>query len=135
MQYAYWAFPSNDPAINALRRKVRHGSEANHPELVRIWLDAEDAHLTEHSPEQRWQLQCAIFKLLLDTFADDLVPSHWRCLCLDHLYLPLGELSRRANSGTQQQQLRELRHEMRVTSQYFNPANSRPTTTTRKHAT
>ncbi|MCJ8298400.1 MAG: hypothetical protein MJK13_05600 [Pseudomonadales bacterium] len=103
-------FPSfhiQDPAINSLRRKIRQGLEADNPSLIALWLSMEEVEFNDQH-ELRWPLYLAQYKLLLDTFADDLIVKHWRITCLNNICKPLSH----------------LQHELRVTSLYFQYALS-----------
>ena len=119
-------FPSfhiQDPAINSLRGKIRQGLEADNPSLIALWLSMEEVEL-DYQHELRWPLYLAQYKLLLDTFADDLIVKHWRITCLDNICIPLSNLQRLVVSRQQTEQLRKLQHELRVTSHYFQYALS-----------
>ncbi|MGB1239151.1 MAG: hypothetical protein ACPG4U_13120 [Pseudomonadales bacterium] len=107
-----------DPAINNLRQKIRHGSEADNPSLIAMWLSMEELEFARHRG-LRWALYCAQFRLLLDAFADDLVASHWRALCLDNIYRPLCSLQRQAFCEGRKAHIMRLQYELRITSQYF----------------
>lgn len=55
-----------------------------------------------------WRAQEAIFRLLLDTAADQALPWHWRCLCLDHAYRPLWALRSLATDTSSRRRLQSL---------------------------
>ena len=111
-----------EPALDLLREKVRHAREPDNPQLLRLWFELEDAALENGSRDERWQVHVAEFRLLLETFADDLLPRHWRTLCLDNITRPLAELSRLAGQDDRQSELRQLMQELRVVSRFFCPA-------------
>lgn len=114
-------FQHQDPAINALREKVRYATEEDNPGLVLLWLSAEETSLNNDIDAARALFQ-AQYQLLLDTLADDLIPSHWRLWCLDNIYRPLQGLSRLAGTAKQQAHLRSLLVELRLTTQYCRTA-------------
>ncbi|MCL2913898.1 hypothetical protein L2725_08835 [Shewanella corallii] len=114
-------FQHQDPAINALREKVRYATEEDNPGLVLLWLSAEETSLNNDMEAARVLFQ-AQYQLLLDTLADDLNPPHWRLWCLDNIYRPLQGLSRLASTARQQAHLRNLLVELRLTTQYCRTA-------------
>jgi hypothetical protein len=118
MYQNYPAFKTHDPAINNLRRKIREGLEADNPSLISLWLTMEEVEFAKKR-ELRWSLYLAQFKLLLETFADDLIVGHWRAICLDNIYKPLSGLQRLAFNQPQHDQIRLLQHELRATSHFF----------------
>lgn len=122
MPHAFYAFTIHDPAIDQLRYKIRYGSEPDNPQLLHLWFDMETATLENEDVGERWQLCIAEFRLLLDAFADDIIPTHWRRLCLDHIHRPLSELNRLATNTHQQLELKRLLQELRITSHFFDPA-------------
>ena len=111
-------FDSQDPAINVLRHKIRHGEEVDNPSLVLIWFSMELAFMgaCKHAA---WSLHVAEYRLLLDTLADDILEGHWRLWCLDNIYKPLSALSRLVDTDIQKLELEKLFYELRVTSQFF----------------
>lgn len=118
MQEAFCSFSCHNPAIDRLCYKVRYGLEPDNPQLLALWFDMEQTQTIDNEDEQ-WLLHIAEFRLLLDTFADSIVPHHWRNLCLDHIYRPLSELGRLAKDAHQKSELNSLMHELRVISQFF----------------
>lgn len=113
-------FEHQDPAINVLRHKIRHGEEVDNPSLVLIWFSMEEA-TTSTCKQAAWSLYVAEYRLLLDTLSDDMLAGHWRLWCLDNIYKPLSALSRLVGSDEQKQELEKLFYELRVTSQFFKP--------------
>ncbi|GAA0821432.1 hypothetical protein GCM10009111_28420 [Colwellia asteriadis] len=111
-------FAVQTPAINALREKVRFASDANNPQVLMFWLNAEQALVVnaDHSCRQLYQAQ---FYLLLDAINDTLLPSHWRALCLDNIYQPLLALQRLSDCTDTKKQLRHLWLELNITRHYF----------------
>lgn len=114
----YSEFPLYTPAIERLRAKVRHGNNIDEPQLMQLWLESEQAlHYSARSIDD-WGLYQAQFHLLLDAFADELVPKQWRTLAIDTLHTPLGRLQRLAD-GPKEQDFRRLVHELQGHSHYF----------------
>ncbi|WLQ13044.1 hypothetical protein O5O45_25270 [Hahella aquimaris] len=111
-------FDTQEPAIRELRRKIRYATEADNPQLLSLWLSMEET-LAPACATSRWRLYAAEFRLLLDTLADDLIPNHWRTLCMDQIYRPLAALSRIADGEPRRRQLNELLYELRTTSHFF----------------
>lgn len=110
-----------DPAVALLREKVRYAHEPDNPQLLRRWFELEDATFGT-GVSDRWRLHVAQFRLLLDVFADDVLPAHWRTLCLDNIARPLAELSRLADDSERHRELQQLMRELRVVSHFFCPA-------------
>lgn len=106
--------------LSTIRNKIRFGKDPNNPMLIPLWLMQESdlcpsptQSISAH--RQHYEAQ---FRLLLETIVDELVPSHWRRLCLDHIYQPLGSLKRIANDEQSEQQVRNLMQELTVSSRY-----------------
>jgi len=101
-----------------LYRKIRNAENPNNPELIRQYLT--QTPLLEPNTKEACRAHLVKqFKLILDTVADDYLPAHWRCLCLDHIYLPLHALQRLADCKQSKRQLVLLSNELRVISHYF----------------
>ncbi|MCG7531187.1 hypothetical protein MHM98_07450 [Psychrobium sp. MM17-31] len=109
---------SHTTTLNQLRNTIRHGLEPEQPQLFQLWFSIEDEHI-ENTQVDAWHANINQFQLLLDTFADVIIPSQWRWQCLDHIQRPLIRLSRLVSNANQQQQLKQLLTELRVTSHYF----------------
>ena len=69
-----------------LRNKIRHGEEPDNPTLISLWLsfeeDYRDVNTGNSTLEDHYEKQ---FNLLLETVADELIPVHWRRVCLDNI--------------------------------------------------
>ena len=98
--------------------KVRHGTDPDNPilldELLRLPPIFDQLDL-----EVKRSYLVTQFNLLLDTFADDFLPSHWRRHCLDQIYLPMQRLEQLANCKKSRAQLLSLGYELRVTTNYY----------------
>lgn len=105
-----------------LKNKIRYALEPDNPNILYQYLsalpvdfyrynDKSLAHERNHYIEQ--------FHLLLETFSDDCLPSHWRCLCLDCINKPLFSLANLASCEQSLQQVKALHYELRVISHYF----------------
>lgn len=109
--------------VKILRHKVRFAATPNTPPLIQDWLDAENQCGPEHYNSTKAISNLRIkyesqFRLLLETIADDLIPSHWRCTCLDHIYKPLFELKQLADSEEADLYVQSLCHELFAISHY-----------------
>ena len=104
----------------SLRQKIRNAEEPDNPGLIRQFLD-----LPPTTNQNTKAVYCAHllaqFQLLLDTLADECLPPHWRCQCLDHIYIPLFSLQCMAECKQSKRQVLSLIHELRVTSHYLQP--------------
>lgn len=109
------------PFAKQLRQKIRHAQEPDNPTLLMTWFNLEESECARSSLEQQWQRYRSSVELLLDTFADDLNPAHWRVLCLDSLVRPLGCLQRLAKNDWQTRELHRLLQEVSTISHYFCP--------------
>lgn len=104
--------------LKHIRKTIRHGLKPEQPQLFQLWFNIEDEYVDDQQ-DSAWNANINQFRLLLDTFADVIIPPHWRWQCLDHIQRPLLRLSRSISSQSQQQQFRQLLTELRVTSHYF----------------
>lgn len=104
--------------IDNVRSKIRYAYEPDNPGLINLWLKMEEEN-APLCPLARWQLYVNESRLLLDVLADDLLPGHWRCLCLDYINRPLTALRRIAVTDDNRRQLNQLTYELRVTSHFF----------------
>ncbi|MGB3619823.1 MAG: hypothetical protein WBA20_00580 [Ketobacter sp.] len=82
------------------------------------FLSSHSFEITHSKNLHREQL-VAQFQLLMDTIADECLPPHWRCQCLDHVHIPLLALRRLADCRHSRAQVICFFHELRVTSHYF----------------
>lgn len=98
------------------------GTSPDNPLLLRHFLLAEPDN-TAHKEHQRAYYHDQ-FRLLMDTIADDCVPGHWRCICLDHVYLPLQAMQKLADGESCRRQLTRLYAELRIISHYFQASMS-----------
>lgn len=110
-------FDAQDQEIQRMRCQVRLGLCADNPACIMDWFRAEEQRVTGGAA--RWRLHLAQFRLLIDTFADDLVDTVWRDVCLDRIYYPLGVLSRLAETPEQRRDYLRCVDELRVVSHYF----------------
>jgi hypothetical protein len=116
-------FTIQTTAINSIRQKVRYAEDEDNPQLLSFWLMAEQTLLSgsdlNQDDAERWNMYQGQFRLLLDAVCDNLLPEHWRKLCLDNIYRPLTELSRISECDASKDRLRHMWLELNVTSQYF----------------
>ncbi len=121
MSFSY--FTIQTAAINSIRQKVRYAQDDNNPQLLTFWLMAEQSLFTSSNintdDDARWLMYQGQFRLLLDVICDNLIPEHWRQLCLDNIYRPLTELNRLSQCEDKKKRLRHLWLELNITSQYF----------------
>jgi len=105
--------------ITKLKSKIRHAEEPNNPGLIPLWLTLEEIEIgQEPSLRELRKNYESQFHLLLETVADELVPSHWRQVCLDNIYKPLTTLQRMINDDESRVRLSALMRELSVTSRY-----------------
>ncbi|WP_162628747.1 MULTISPECIES: hypothetical protein [Marinobacter] len=118
--------PGSTPFAQRLRTRIRHGLEPDNPALVMMWLDFEDNQCAGSPCDQQWRCYRDAVDLLLETFTDELNPSHWRVFCLDQLVRPLCCLQRLAGSDERHEELQGLLQEISTLSHFFCPSLSRP---------
>lgn len=102
--------------VQVLRKKVRSAAEADNPGLITHWLELDLCrHQGFKSRKEHYERQ---FRLLLDTIADELLPGHWRCCCLDNINRPLAELSRLSSRSEHQSYINRLQYELNMICHY-----------------
>lgn len=101
-----------------LYRKIRSAEDPDNPALILLFLEL-SLSLADNTVADKRRCLKVQFQLLLDTLADEHLPSHWRCQCLDNIYRPLRELQRIACCRESKQQVRLLMYELRIISCYF----------------
>ncbi|MBV1915517.1 MAG: hypothetical protein KUG72_09025 [Pseudomonadales bacterium] len=99
-----------------LCRKIRNAEAPDSPHLIQQFL-SEQPRLGLNKAVYRTHLESQ-FQLLLETLSDEYLPAHWRCQCLDYIYVPLKELHRLVNDKQSEQQVLFLARELRVISHY-----------------
>lgn len=109
--------PVRSMEIADIRHKIRWGEEPDNPLLIANWLAEENRGLEPTCDELRQHYESQ-FTLLLETFVDELVPAHWRCLCLDNIYRPLQSLKQISDSEQSNNQIQRLMRELAVQSHY-----------------
>ena len=116
-------FMSNDLydiSIEAIKNKIRHGTEPNNPALISLWLTKEgDLQQTLADKSELRLLFENQFRLLLETIVDDLVPNFWRRTCLDYVYRPLTSLKGISDSEQSVSHLRQLTYELSTKCRYI----------------
>lgn len=105
--------------LSQLRSKIRWGEEPNNPLLISRWLAQENsAHQAACSREYLRQCYESQFTLLLETLVDELIPAHWRCMCLDNIHRPLQSLKQISDTPQSNSQIQRLARELAVQSHY-----------------
>lgn len=101
----------------ALQHSIRSAKEPNNPSLINYWLEVDQCK-TGATFEQKRDHHERQFRLLLDTIADELLPGHWRCCCLDNIYRPLLELENLSSHPAYRRYTSKLRYELNMTCNY-----------------
>ena len=101
-----------------LHQKIRSAAEPNNPKIIDDFLSLR-AFETMHSTIQRREYLSTQFQLLLETIADECLPPHWRCLCLNRIHYPILALQQMADCVHSKRQVRLLMHELRMTSHFL----------------
>ena len=102
---------------NRLKSKVRFGHAPDAHHLFDEWmrLDESLSVETSHAKCRCYERQC---RVLLDAICDELVPTQWRCACLDQINKPLRKLLKLSKTDEQQRDYLGLTREIRVCSHY-----------------
>lgn len=107
--------------IVKLQHQIRYATSPDSPELIGVWLRmTQDASKTLSAKNRRAQHR-AEFRLLLDTYCDELLPTHWRDTCLNAINRPLVALNGLSQSADHQKEIKALLNELRVTSHFYYP--------------
>lgn len=105
--------------LKIIRNKIRNAQEPDNPTLISLWLAMEEQHQSDITFNCSLQSQYeSQFYLLLETIVDELIPTHWRRICLDNIYKPLGSLQRITNDEQSKQHLSQLFDELSVSCRY-----------------
>ncbi len=98
---------------------IRWGSRPNHPKILYAYLsDCEEAALVATPAVGREILNGAV-ELLVEVICDACVPFHWRALCLDNLYKPMGCLRRIATCSDDTLRVNKLAYEINLLTKFF----------------
>ena len=100
-----------------LKKNIRMGTMPNSPLILKNYLEI-PAKANSTLVEKRAHYE-EKFRLLIDTIADDCVVGHWRCLCLDHINMPLRTLQSLSNTPNSRRYVTGLYTELRAISNYF----------------
>lgn len=108
------------------REEIRYARQPDAPDLIDQWLKYE--HFNNLARAEQGcdgcpkQMQCELyrsqFQLLLDTVADELLPSHWREHCLNSIHRPLSGLKHLLKGAHDDTRLINLFYELSVTARY-----------------
>lgn len=105
--------------IETLRDKIRYGEEPDNPALIPLWFSIEESEQSTINPafflRSKYESQ---FYLLLEAVVDELIPAHWRRVCLDNIYKPLSSLQRLARDDDSKKRLSKLLHELSTSCRY-----------------
>lgn len=96
---------------------IRTAAEPDSPSLLTDWFELDQCDEQQSIQTQREHFESQ-FRLLLDTVSDELLPSQWRCTCLNNIYRPLKALNKLANSEQSTAELNKLFYELNVICNY-----------------
>jgi len=100
-----------------MRTTIRNASKPDAPHLIDEWLHFEQELLTSKGSHfSAYVDQC---RLLLETVCDELLPSYWRCSCLDALNKPLYHLKMHASSSDEMQTYSAFVNEIRMMTHFI----------------
>ncbi|BAN46752.1 hypothetical protein [Metapseudomonas resinovorans] len=91
--------------------RIRCALAPDDPWLLERFVSLSSQHF-RHGRAPAWRAQEVVFRLLLDTAADQALPWHWRCLCLDHAYRPLWALRSLATDTSSRKRLQGLQRRL-----------------------
>ena len=105
------------PNLQSLQHKVRYALEPDNPHLLHNFAILQIT-FARQSEDLRTPCLEALFRVLLDTAADEILPAHWRSQCFDSLHKPLSELWN--STGCDEHRCRVIRlcQEMTLIGQY-----------------
>lgn len=86
---------------------IRCGFFPNEPRVIPRYM-AQGRRMARSGHFCPWELAEHELGLLLDTVSDTVLPWHWRCVCLDHAWLPLRCLERQATDDARRERCRLL---------------------------
>ena len=104
--------------FNDLEQVVRLGTYSDSPKLLYRYLELGKDYASACEYEFRSDAYDRLFNTLLDAIADPLVETHWRQLCLDNIYRPLGELEKLADTDPAFEKLRQRYTELCLLANY-----------------
>ena len=105
------------PHLHKVCTVIRNGSEPNNPALLQYLVTEQINYANQYSGFERNHIE-SLFRVLLDAASDELVPSHWRALCLDYMHAPLSALWDRASCDESRWQVAKLCSEFRIVGDY-----------------
>lgn len=108
--------------MSEIEKAIRFGLDCNNHSMLLSWLiQPENKDFTNKD----WDISVNQFNVLLETIADELVCSQWRCWCLDNINRPLFRLERHAQTAEQQLIVKLFYHELRLISHYVSAGLNR----------
>lgn len=103
-----------------IEHMVRQAKDPDNHRLINQFLEQKLA-VEQPTKANLRNHHLAQFQVLMETLADECLPAHWRCSCLDNIYRPLQALERLADCPQHYQQVLTLTHELRIISHYLLP--------------
>jgi len=103
-----------------LEKMVRYGSYPDTPGLVDDYLEMSRS-IAKNQPDELSQhnVHYRVANTLLDTICDTYIPSHWRRLCLNHIYQPVFAAEKLAHTSACRRRMMRFRHELVILGNYF----------------
>ncbi len=103
---------------SALQRQVRYGTSPDDPNILESYLRSSELSASYSKKLAKLKSRKAL-NTLVETICDDLVPNHWRELCLNNLYRPLASLYKLAKNEEERSLLNKEHYRISVLCNYF----------------
>lgn len=105
--------------FSVLEQTILAGQCVDSPEVLFYYLKLTEEYAERLSITDAVLLHQRVFNVLLDTVCDTSLPSHWRQMCLDKVYLPLLKLKHLIVTYQDARNYFKMEHRLRTLSHHF----------------
>lgn len=109
------------PYLVSMQDKIRQGSEPDNAALIYEFVH-QQIGFAKQARDQEKISYISLFRVLLETAADELLPRHWRSLCMDYVHQPLSLLWELAESDESKWEVVKLCHEFKTVGEFVAPS-------------
>ncbi|MCH2191537.1 MAG: hypothetical protein MK188_11485 [Gammaproteobacteria bacterium] len=113
------------PYLAGMQEKIRQGSEPDNASLIYEFVN-QQIGFAKQASEQEKNSYISLFRVLLETAADEMLPRHWRSLCMDYIQQPLSLLWELAESDESKWEVVKLCHEFKTIGDYVASSINNP---------